>query len=52
MNEEKKKQIIRFIEEELERVHYGKLYVEITVTKGEAVNIQGETKKSKRLANN
>ena len=49
MRDEKQKQIIDFINEEIKRVNYGKLFIEITITKGEAVNIQGETRKSERL---
>jgi hypothetical protein len=41
-----KEQIIKFIEEEKDRIQYGKLYIEITITKGNTTNIQAETKRS------
>lgn len=49
MNEVLQEQIIKFIEEETRRVHYGKLFIEVTVAKGKATNIQCETKRSMNI---
>lgn len=42
-------QIAKFIEEEVSRIEFGKLFVEITVMKGKTTNIQAETKRSMNL---
>lgn len=44
-----KEEIIRVIEEEAERMQFGKLFVEFTVLKGRATNMQVETKRSTNL---
>jgi hypothetical protein len=43
------KQIISFITEESSRIGFGKLFIEVTVAKGRATNIQAETKRSMNL---
>jgi hypothetical protein len=49
MEPEIEKQVIDFISTETERIQYGKLFIEVTVLKGRATNIQGETKRSLNL---
>lgn len=41
--------IIDLINEESARIEYGKLFIEVTVLKGRATNIQAETKRSHNL---
>lgn len=43
------KQVVDFINTEVSRIEYGKLFLEVTVLKGRATNIQGETKRSLNL---
>lgn len=46
-----KSQIITFVEEEVDRIQYGKLIIEVTVMKGQATNVQGETRRSMNINN-
>lgn len=38
-----------FVEEETERIQYGKLFIEITVMNGKMTNMQAETRRSKNI---
>jgi len=49
MEGDKIEKIIKFIDEEADRIQYGKIHIEITVTKGNAVNIKGTPERSKRI---
>ena len=42
-------QIQRFIEQEAGRVEFGHLFIDITMMKGQATNIQCETKRSMNI---
>lgn len=44
-----KDKIIKTVEEETERIEYGKLFIEITIDKHRPLNIQIETRRSVRL---
>ena len=44
--EEIKTKLLREIEDEIKRVPFGKLFVEISILHGKVVNIQTETRKS------
>ncbi|MFA6158888.1 MAG: hypothetical protein WC763_04700 [Candidatus Paceibacterota bacterium] len=41
--------MVGFIEEEVSRIQYGKILIEITVLKGKCTNVQAETRRSMNL---
>lgn len=46
LSQEQEKQILDFIKSEVVRVHYGKVFFELTVINKRVSTIQGETRRS------
>jgi len=49
MLDELKQDIILFIEEETNRIQYGKLYIEMNVVEGKIVDMDVDTKRKKKF---
>lgn len=49
LDNEQQKKIINFIQDELQRIHFGHVFIDLTIMKGTCTNIQAETKRSQNI---